>query len=588
MLRAVALLSAAAIGVAMAPWPAKRRGAGPNIVQAKCRGNLVGYRVYVGQTYHSYHKTQALAKIAVAEIARGLGSTPRPKSSSKEPRAKAAVAEIARGLGSTPRPKSSSKEPLAGSKAKELGSTPRLKPEAKRVLKGDRLKGAPPLKTQAGLRSTPRLKTMAGLKGDPRPQAVLFKGLVPKFSARSGKWSYRAVVRQAGTDCKLYVGTYDNQRDAASNIAKVMGHETCALERKKCNRRPVMETMQRFKLLAAIFKGWCPRDVTGAVKRRGKAAMMMVQAPGMYVAFLMGREHSWRDAVLKTWEATDCAQRLLVAGLDSNDEPVRVKASKAMHDILRGAFSEWAKETSVDPEQREEWKAHVDRNVGFHLSLTAWGCREGLLNKSCRATSLGIQNKKGQRYGLCVYNKWDHHAKMLQLHRLGRMLLQMQVPRTNREWLGSINKFGLQCSEAGINSGQTEDNYQFWWLARLHLIVEMRHQGIQQLRVVMDWDKDQVAAAMVPDMSEWLITWMASKDCPTLKTLLSKLAYREPLEMLSCFCCILGDNEIDQHSTEVLESARDAICKQRRQMREASSSKDEANPAIIIRKALAA
>ena len=170
----------------MGPRPAKRRGTGPNIVQAKCRGNLVGYRVYVGQTYHSYYKTQALAKIAVTEIARELGSTPRPKSSSKEP--------------------------LARSKAKELGSTPRLTPEAKRVLKGDRLTGAPPLKTQARLRSTPRLKTMAGLKGYPRPQAVLFKGLLPKFSARSGKWSYRAVVRQAGTDCKLYIGTYDNQQ----------------------------------------------------------------------------------------------------------------------------------------------------------------------------------------------------------------------------------------------------------------------------------------------------------------------------------------------------------------------------------------
>ena len=561
----------------MAPRPAKRRGAGPNIITARCRGKPVGYRVYIGQAYHSYHKTQALAKAAVAEIARGLGSTPRPKSSSKKPLAKAAVAEIARGLGSTPRPKSSSKkplakaavaepkssskEPLAGSKAKELGSTPRLTSKANRVLKGDRLKGAP---------------------------AVLFKGLVPKFSARSSKWSYRAVVRQAGTDCKLYVGTYDNQRDAASKIAKVVGHEIGALERKKCNRRPLVETMQRFKLLAAIFKGWCPRDVTGAVKRRGKAAMMMVQAPGMYVAFLMGREHSWRDAVLKTWEATDCAQRLLVAGLDSNDEPVRVIASKAMHDILRGAFSEWAKETSADPEQRVEWKAHVDRNVWHHLSLTAWGCRESLLNKSRRATSLGIQNQKGQWYGLCEYNRSDHHAKMLRLHRLGRMMLQMQVPRTNQEWMGSITKFGSQCSEAGINSGQREDNYQFWWLARTYLIVEMRHQGIQKLRVVTDWDKDHVAEAMVPDMSEWLVAWMASKDCPTLKPLLSKLAYREPLEMLSCFCCILGDSDIDQHSTEVLESARDAICKQRRHMREASRTKDEANPAIIIQKALKA
>ncbi len=69
------------------------------------------------------------------------------------------------------------------------------------------------------------------------------------------------------------------------------------------------------------------------------------------------------------------------------------------------------------------------------------------------------------------------------------MLLQLQVPRTNREWLESIERFGQQCSQAGINSGRKEDNYQFWWLARMYLIVEMRQQGIQQLRVVTDWDK---------------------------------------------------------------------------------------------------
>ena len=27
----------------------------------------MGYRVYLGQTYHSYHRTQALAKVAIKE-----------------------------------------------------------------------------------------------------------------------------------------------------------------------------------------------------------------------------------------------------------------------------------------------------------------------------------------------------------------------------------------------------------------------------------------------------------------------------------------------------------------------------------------
>ena len=519
----------------------------------------MGYRVYVGTTYHSYHKTKTLAQAAVAKITQvdhGLGSTPRPKTSFK-----------AKGLGSAPRPKASSKG--SRSKAKGLGSIPRPKAKTKHVLKGSHLKN----------------KTKAGLGSTPRPHAILFKGIVPRFSVRKGAYIYRAIVRQPGTDRKLYLGTSDSQRDLATKLANVTQSGLCF--RKKSKRRPMMEAIRRFKLLTAIFKGWLPRDLDGAVKRRAQAAMMMVQAPGMYVAFLMGREHSWRDAVLKTWDATDQAQKLLIAGLDSNDESIRWHASKAMHDILRGAFSEWSRETLIDPEQRREWKAHVDRNVGYHLSLTAWGCREGLLKKSSCAKSLGVQNREGDWYELCVYNKHEHHARILQMHRLGRMLLQMQVPRKNQEWLESIERFGQRCSQARINSGRREDNYQFWWLARTYLIVEMRHQGIEQLRVVTDWDKDQVIAAMVPDMSEWLQSWMSSKDMPSLKTLLSKLAYREPLEMLSCFCCILGDNDIDGYSTDALESARDVISNQRRLMKEASTFKDEAHPAITIQKAMA-
>ena len=49
----------------------------------------------------------------------------------------------------------------------------------------------------------------------------------------------------------------------------------------------MMETIRRFKLLTAIFKGWLPRDLDGAVKRGAQAAMMMVQTPRMYVAFLL-------------------------------------------------------------------------------------------------------------------------------------------------------------------------------------------------------------------------------------------------------------------------------------------------------------
>ena len=181
--------------------------------------------------------------------------------------------------------------------------------------------------------------------------------------------------------------------------------------------------------------------------------------------------------------------------------------------------------------------------------------------KTTRAKSMGVQNKDGEWYGPRAYVMQEHHPRMLGMHRLGRMLLHMQVPRTNREWLETIETFGRRCADIGI----TDHSYHFWWLARAYLIVEMRHQGIERLCVTADWTKDQVATAMVPDMSEWVTSWMVSGavGANSLKTLLSNLAYREPLELLACFCCMLGDTAMEQYSTDALASARDAINKQR-------------------------
>ena len=48
----------------------------------------------------------------------------------------------------------------------------------------------------------------------------------------------------------------------------------------------------------------------------------------------------------------------------------------------------------------------------------------------------------------------------------------------------------------------------------------------------------------MPDQSRWLHVWMATLDGDSFKELVKTLAYSEPLERLSCFACIVGDNAI--------------------------------------------
>ena len=52
--------------------------------------------------------------------------------------------------------------------------------------------------------------------------------------------------------------------------------------------------MERFLLMARLFKEWVPRDLFGAIQMRSQVSMMMVNAPGIYVGFLLGRELTWR------------------------------------------------------------------------------------------------------------------------------------------------------------------------------------------------------------------------------------------------------------------------------------------------------
>ena len=68
----------------------------------------------------------------------------------------------------------------------------------------------------------------------------------------------------------------------------------------------------------------------------------------------------------------------------------------------------------------------------------------------------------------------------------------------------------------------------------------------------------------------------------SLTILLKQLQYTEPLELLTCFACLLGDSAIDNHSTDELRSASHAITKEQARVKARSSRHAEGNPAVIV------
>jgi len=209
------------------------------------------------------------------------------------------------------------------------------------------------------------------------------QGLLLRFSERKGTWIYQGKMRQPGSDTKVYLGSSSDMKHVASKVASAKGQDVSAW----CMRRTQEDSMERFILMARLFKEWVPRDLFWAIQMRSQVSMMMVNAPGIYVGFLMGRELTWRKAILKVWGQMCPSTRLQLMGLDSHEADLRATASQIMHTCFQSAFQEWAHRTS--PAEWNDWKIHVDRNVLFHLSLTVWGLREGLLCKTTQENRWG-------------------------------------------------------------------------------------------------------------------------------------------------------------------------------------------------------
>ena len=87
----------------------------------------------------------------------------------------------------------------------------------------------------------------------------------------------------------------------ASKVASANGQDVSACKRRKCMRSTPDDSMERFRIMARLFKEWVPRDLVGPIQTRSQVSMMMVNAPGIYVGFLLGRELTWRKAILKVW-----------------------------------------------------------------------------------------------------------------------------------------------------------------------------------------------------------------------------------------------------------------------------------------------
>ena len=97
-----------------------------------------------------------------------------------------------------------------------------------------------------------------------------FQGLMLRFSKEKGEWIYQGLVRQRGSYTKVYLGSSISMTYVASKIASAKCQGLSACKRRKCMRRAPDDSMERFRLMALLFKEWVPKDLFGAIQMRSQ------------------------------------------------------------------------------------------------------------------------------------------------------------------------------------------------------------------------------------------------------------------------------------------------------------------------------
>ena len=103
------------------------------------------------------------------------------------------------------------------------------------------------------------------------------------------------------------------------------------------------------------------------------------------------------------------------------------------------------------------------------------------------------------------------------------------------------------------------------------------------LRATMDWDSKELQEK--PDQNKWLPMWMPKVAKYLLRKLLKHIRFREPVEMLSVYACVMHDTTIMAIPITQIRKQADDIRRARRTMYEQVGR--DAHPAVVLRSALA-
>ena len=93
-----------------------------------------------------------------------------------------------------------------------------------------------------------------------------------------------------------------------------------------------------------------------------------------------------------------------------------------------------------------------------------------------------MDSHDGFSYGVRPFDAQDHVQAYSQLHAQATLLKSLLVPKTNAQWAEAMSMADTLAKQRGL----PRPGYKWPWLARSYLLDEMRHRGVDRLKVASD------------------------------------------------------------------------------------------------------
>ena len=377
-------------------------------------------------------------------------------------------------------------------------------------------------------------------------------------------------ARQGNT----YYGRFDTQKKAAAAIPNLNK------KRVRSKREHVAVSKKRFTVLKRIFKTFRPADVSHIQTFR-KANPLFCKAPGpLHMAVILGKEKSWRDAVLQEWSKLSAEKRLLMGMLATGNpqDALVLAAARNAHHVLAEACRAM---TTVEIDEQKYWSMHVNRNVTHHSGWLPLMQRVKILRKkSVRACGgdLALGSDGSSYYAIVPFCGATHVHTLSHLAKLQQCILGAQTPRTLDEWNGALQTF-----KKVAKSAAAADGYEHLWCFRTAMFAEMHAANVKALSFSRKNTMRDVIRAF-PDQCRWIRTYCGQRSEAhwSVTDFCKELKYDDALQFLTMDLCIFGSvgHGVDP---EVFEDMESKIQKIRRQLDRRGRP---AHPAVVIGKVM--